>query len=317
MKKIIFITIAFIGFCLAVTVQAQNPMLSPGDAIIGGQSDGVNFNQGVAGGIANTNTWPSAEDPPNAIDGGAGKYLNFGITNTGFIVSPSGAAAESCVGSMQIWINNGLQSRDPASYELYGTDGPITIPLAMSSLTLISSGPLNLPPGRNVNSLNAANSETIQIGSTVPYMHYVIVFPTVVGPNANSMSIGEVQFFSGECLSPTTNIPTLSEWGLITLALLMMIYSSIALGFKSISFAGTGGSNIPLPGGRMFFLPFNKGVFDKSLLFTATLALIGFTICFAIYRAVFMPDIIGVAIAGPLFAYLMHLLIMSEKNRKH
>jgi len=62
-------------------------------------------------------------------------------------------------------------------------------------------------------------------------------------------------------------------------------------------------------------LPFNAAVLRKALQVTGVLALFGFAICFAIFGAIFMPDIIGVAIAGPVFAYLVHLLYLLETNR--
>ena len=111
----------------------------------------------------------------------------------------------------------------------------------------------------------------------------------------------------------TTNIPTLSEWGLILLALLLMSYGAVQMTAGKL--ATSGSSNIPIPMGN-FNLPFDAAIFQKSIKLTATLAFIGFIICFAIYGAIFLPDIIGVFTSGPVFAYLMHLLYLSEKELK-
>jgi len=112
------------------------------------------------------------------------------------------------------------------------------------------------------------------------------------------------------------DIPTLSEWGLITLALLLMTLGAVKMAVGSVALAGTGSKNIPMPGGNSFRLPFDMAIFRKALNVTAILAIIGFAICFAIFGAIFMPDMIGVAIAGPIFAYLAHLLYILETKNK-
>lgn len=118
-----------------------------------------------------------------------------------------------------------------------------------------------------------------------------------------------------EVMAPS-DIPTLSQWGLMTLALLLMAFGSVKMAVGSVAFSGVGNRNIPLPGNNSFKLPFSSAIFRKSLLFTGAMALIGFAICFAIYGAIFMTDIIGFAVAGPIFAYLIHLLYVLETRRE-
>jgi len=113
-----------------------------------------------------------------------------------------------------------------------------------------------------------------------------------------------------DCAIP--QIPTLSEWGLITLALLLMTLGAVKMAVGSVALAGTGSKNLPMPSGNSFRLPFDMAIFRKALNVTAILAIIGFAICFAIFGSIFIPDIIGVAIAGPIFAYLAHLLYILE-----
>ena len=121
----------------------------------------------------------------------------------------------------------------------------------------------------------------------------------------------------GTCTPTTQDIPTLSEWGLITLALLLMTFGSVKMAVGSTSLAGsTGSRSIPVPGGNSFKLPFNANLFRRTSMFTGILAFVGFAICAAIFGAIFLPDVIGVLIAGPIFAYLAHLLILLEKNHK-
>jgi len=115
----------------------------------------------------------------------------------------------------------------------------------------------------------------------------------------------------GTCSIEPVDIPTLSQWGLITLALLLATFGAVTMSATKLAFAGT--STVPMPFTN-FSLPFNAAVLRKALQITGILALIGFAICFAIFGAIFMPDIIGVAIAGPIFAYLAHLIYLIERK---
>jgi|GEM_PF-1459999 len=114
---------------------------------------------------------------------------------------------------------------------------------------------------------------------------------------------------------PVNDIPTLSEWGLITLALLLMTYGSLKL-VGSITIAGVNNLHLPIPNIMDLQLPFNHKILFKSLALTAILIITGFTICFAIYNQIFLTDIFGMLIAGPIFIYLMHLLYLIEKSSK-
>ena len=69
-----------------------NALLQPIDPILAVDLDG-------------DSSYPDAESPHNAIDRTGAKYLNFGKTNSGFIVSPS--AGSSVVRSFQITTANG------------------------------------------------------------------------------------------------------------------------------------------------------------------------------------------------------------------
>jgi|GEM_PF-1647873 len=115
---------------------------------------------------------------------------------------------------------------------------------------------------------------------------------------------------------PLTDIPTLSEWGLITLALLLMTFGSVKMAVGSVALAGTGSSNIPVPGMSKLQLPFDAAILRKSFTFTGVLAMVGFVICFAVFGTIFIPDVIGALIAGPVFAYLAHLLYILETRKE-
>lgn len=179
------------------SVQAAN-IFTPGDAVLGGASDGVNFNVGVAGTAGGVNNWPGGEPPTSAIDGVGQKYLNFAEINTGVLVTPSfNGGAGSIVTGLTLWTANDSPERDPSSYEVYGTNQVIGGgPFPLSGFSLISSGPLALPDTRNAGGaavLDSLNSQILNFTNTASYTSYLVLFPTVKNVSANSMQIAEIQ----------------------------------------------------------------------------------------------------------------------------
>ncbi|MGB7947925.1 MAG: hypothetical protein WCH75_09610, partial [Candidatus Binatia bacterium] len=159
-------------------------ILSAGDPIIAIDTDPP----------TSASDYPAAESPAKAIDGVATtKYLNKGKTYSGFIVTPGGSTV---VKSFRIDTANDAQGRDPASYELWGTNSAIASPDNSIGLsepwTLISTGALNLPAGRN------ATGPVVSIATNATaYTSYKMIFPTLKNAGAvDSMQIGEVLFFT-------------------------------------------------------------------------------------------------------------------------
>jgi len=184
--------------CLAGTGAAKgDAIFSPGDDIRGIQVDGDAINVGAGGVAPGANNWPAFEGPEHAIDGVGQKYLNFGITNTGFLTTPS--AGSSNATSLTVWTANDAEPRDPSSYEIWGTNDAITGdgPFSLSAFTLISAGDIALPSSRNVGGdapLLRENSATINFVNAEFFTSYLIVFPDVKDKTAaNSMQIGEAQ----------------------------------------------------------------------------------------------------------------------------
>ncbi len=201
MNRTRLVASAALLFCAASLPCFGVPLLTPGDTIFGGQSDGTNFNVGTVGFTGGANNWPGGEPPEAAIDGVGQKYLNFGELNTGFLVTPSvGAAAGGTrATSIKLWTANDAPDRDPASYSLFGTNSVIIGggPFALSSFSLISSGSLALPTTRNTGGaapLDDANSQTVSFANAQAFRSYLVIFPTVKNEaGANSMQIAEVQ----------------------------------------------------------------------------------------------------------------------------
>lgn len=188
MKRTCIVVTAAMGL-LAVTGGnvLAGPLLAPGDFILGIDLEG----DGSQGG------WPGGESPGNAIDGvisGSSKYLNFGKENSGLIVTP--AFGSSTVQSLVFTTGGDAEPRDPASYELYGTNDAVVSQNDWTGLgeswTLISSGALSLPADR------LATGAPVDFVNANAYTAYKLLFPTVKNAGgANSMQITEIQLYTG------------------------------------------------------------------------------------------------------------------------
>jgi hypothetical protein len=153
-----------------------------------------------------SSSYPGAEGPANAIDGTAAKYLNFGENGSGFIVTPS--VGLSVVDSFQIMTANDADVRDPSTYSIFGTNDPISSTDNSQgnaeNWTLIQSGGLNLPAARDT------LGDLISVGNSTAYSSYKVVFDGVKdGAAANSMQIGDIQFFGTVVPEPGTAALTL------------------------------------------------------------------------------------------------------------
>lgn len=192
MRKQAFLltALAVIGLSSAsASAQTLVPLLSFNDPIIGIDSDPP----------VPATSFPTAENPGNVLDqNSATKYLNFGETNTGFIVT----AGPSVVQSMTLTTANDAEARDPASYQLFGTNSPVVSGNNSAGLdepwTLISSGALSLPSTR------LTLSAPVDIANSTSYSSYKLIFPTIKNAAAtNSMQVADVQFYTGPAGSGT------------------------------------------------------------------------------------------------------------------
>ena len=175
-------------------------IFSSADDILGGYSDFSQFLVGDECFNSTENCWPGGEDPTNIIDGFGQKYLNF-IGDE----SPSGVIITASIGStiadsIKLWTANDAESRDPASFELYGTNIDLTgSAFSLNLFDLIANGPLALPSSRNnggAGELLDINSQTISFSNSNAYSSYLVLFPTVKdADNANSTQIAEIQLF--------------------------------------------------------------------------------------------------------------------------
>ena len=98
---------------------------------------------------------------------------------------------------MELWVANDALERDPASFEVWGTNSTFiggTTDIA-ANFTAITVGALALPDDRDVNQDTSGFSQVVTIGDGNAYTSYLILFPTVKNSaGANSMQLSEIQF---------------------------------------------------------------------------------------------------------------------------
>ena len=209
------------GFCDAGAVEipdTRERILEPGDFILGGVRSGSEFQVGKAGLTAGSNNWPVANPPEHAIDEVGQKHLNFATLGAGFIVTPS--EGSSIARSIQVWAGEGATDRDPASFEVWGTNQAIGGGAQIFPLSLfqqIASGSLALPAARNgggSNLLAQGASQTVDFPNSGTYTSYLVLFPTVRNPSlATSVDVAEVALY-------TLPEPSATVLALATLAVL-------------------------------------------------------------------------------------------------
>jgi hypothetical protein len=192
----------------------------PGDPIllISGQNQGPDTNTGPP---------PGGEVVEHAIDDVGQKYLNFLDLNSGFAVTPSFNSL--VVTGIRFYTANDAEERDPASFQLLGTNVGLDAPL--DDWSVVASGNLALPGGpdsRNddgdavvippAGNLTADHQEVLFANATA-YEHYRVIFPTLKDAvAANSMQIGEVELLAEVVPEPSSMMLSGLAAGLLILA---------------------------------------------------------------------------------------------------
>jgi hypothetical protein len=172
-------------FFLAASVLLVGPAF--GDAILGPNDVILAID---ADGIVTASSYPAAESPAMILDGNpATKYLNRGGAGSGFIVTPS---APIMIQSFTLTTANDAETRDPATWELYGTNDAIlsvdnTAGMA-EKWTLIASGALELPATR------LTVGPVVSFTSFDVYASFKMVFPTTKG--ATLMQVADVAMYA-------------------------------------------------------------------------------------------------------------------------
>jgi len=140
-------------------------------------------------GEPNDGDWPGAETPPLAVDDNVStKYLHFkgGSMATGFKIAP--AVGPTVVTGLTLTTANDVPTRDPITFELYGSNESIEGPFE-----LIAAGDIVDFAGEVEWPRFTMNETPIEFANTVAYAYYQIVFPTLRGAEEGLMQIAEVE----------------------------------------------------------------------------------------------------------------------------
>jgi hypothetical protein len=152
-------------------------------------------------------TSPGGEGVANAIGDTTLKYLNFGLNSgagnflgpVGFVVMPSTGLSVAC--GLRFYTANDEPGRDPASFVLHGSnDGG-------NNYTMIASGPLNLPTGRNSPGFAldpiAQQVQQVMFNNSRAFTSYRVSFNSIRTASASMMQIGEVEILGAPVFAVT------------------------------------------------------------------------------------------------------------------
>lgn len=117
-------------------------------------------------------------------------------------------------------------------------------------------------------------------------------------------------------ITSPSNIPTVSEWGLIIMTLLLLTAGTIILARRRVVLAGAGGGSVDTSMAPDMPL-FAPSVFATALVGTLALVGIGFAVAFRLNDELATRDIIGSLISAPIFAYMVHLWIQLGRKNKN
>lgn len=194
------------GFCDSGAVELPDSLersFAPGDLVRGGARNSGEFQIGTVGATAFSNNWPASQTPEQAIDELGQGHRNYVRLDAGLLVVPQ--TGSSVARSIQIWTGNDSAELDPASFELWGTNEPITDgpdAFPFSTFTLVASGELDLPLARTTGGsalLRQSTSQRIAFPNTSSFQSYLVLFPTVRDiAMADSIQIGEVALYTPE-----------------------------------------------------------------------------------------------------------------------
>ncbi len=115
---------------------------------------------------------------------------------------------------------------------------------------------------------------------------------------------------TGGTCSACAQVPTLGQWGLIILGLLILTFGVVVLRSREMAIAGY--SSVETS--KFSRLPFDKALFGKALI----AVMLGLAATFAVAVTAFgyemtAADVPGSLVAGPMLAYLLHLFANKKK----
>jgi hypothetical protein len=123
-----------------------------------------------------------------------------------------------------------------------------------------------------------------------------------VGNNSNAI-VSAV--FSGAAVNHIAAIPTLSEWGVIVMALMLLATGTIVWSRRPAT-ATAGGVGPASSSDQPLFVP---DLFMKALAGTLVVVMAGFALAFGFQGELEGVDIAGALLCAPIAAYLVHLWV--------
>ncbi len=112
------------------------------------------------------------------------------------------------------------------------------------------------------------------------------------------------------------DVPTVGEWGLIIMALLLLnvVLINVVVNGKTSLQLSNGQTEAAFSWSNRNSYPFNKEIFFHAVMFTTILVSFIGMYALTFYGFFTLVDIVGVTITSPIFAYLLHLLVLSNKQ---
>lgn len=112
-----------------------------------------------------------------------------------------------------------------------------------------------------------------------------------------------------------SSVPTMSQWGLIILFLLSMTFVLMTAVAGKTSLAGYGDSGFSMNHLRdLKNYPFDGAIFRKCIHLTLFVLACIMACAVFVYGSFNLTDIIGTIIAAPIFTYLTHLFVISNRD---
>jgi len=120
----------------------------------------------------------------------------------------------------------------------------------------------------------------------------------------------------GSCPNTCSNVvtvPTMSEWGLIILSLLMLNFVFINVIVGKMAVQGFNNQTINMFNWRnLNSYPFDAILFRRAINYTIAILVLIAIFALVVYGFFTTTDVVGLAIASPIFAYLLHFFFMAN-----
>lgn len=110
---------------------------------------------------------------------------------------------------------------------------------------------------------------------------------------------------------PSEPVPTVSEWGLIVIGLLLLIGATVILGFRRPALVGVSGAPFALEPPRPLFA---AALFFRCLGLALTLLAVSLALAIRIEGSVSATDVTGSLITTLGATYLIHLLLLIRRE---